>query len=380
MNNPIQKINAATDTMLNEQKVIIQVVQHLRPGGIEALSLDLLAFSAATETTIIISLEGNAQTAIDAWPRLIPFKDQLIFLNKKPGISPSLVMQLQHILKKLNANAVHTHHTGPLLYAGVAARLAGIKHLVHTEHDAWHLQQLKRRTLQRWAIKMLQPTLAADANAVASMMKQQLNCDHDITVIHNGIDTEYFIPGDSVLARSQLKLPPNAALIGCSGRLEQVKGHSVLINALHKLPLNVHLVLAGAGSTEPLLRRLVNQLQLTTRVHFLGRIDNMPLFYQALDVFCLPSLNEGFPLAPLEAQACNIPTLVTNVGGAKETLCPHSGKLVPANNCTLMANKLADMLQRFGDKQPREFVQKNGDIRLMVKAYATLRDAGAAYV
>lgn len=379
MNQSIPTTNAATNAMPNKQKVIIQVVQHLRPGGIEALSLDLLAFSAATETTFIISLEGNAQTAIDAWPRLMPFQDQLIFLNKQPGITPSLVMQLQHLLKKLNASAVHTHHTGPLLYAGLAARLAGIKHLVHTEHDAWHLQQFKRRTLQRWAIKLLYPTLAADANAVASMMKEQLDCDHDIAVINNGIDTEYFIPGDTRLARNQLKLPSEVALIGCSGRLEQVKGHSVLINALHKLPQNVHLVLAGAGSTESLLRSLVNQLQLTTRVHFLGRIDNMPLFYQALDVFCLPSLNEGFPLAPLEAQACNIPTLVTDVGGAKETLCPHSGELVPANDCTLMANKLAGMLQLLSNKQPREFVQKNGDIRLMVKAYACLRDAGGAY-
>ncbi|MFT5879366.1 MAG: glycosyltransferase involved in cell wall biosynthesis [Moritella sp.] len=360
-------------------KTIIQVVQHLRPGGIETLSLDLASFSAPSEKTIIISLEGNIETAINAWPRLKPFKDQLIFLNKQPGLKPSLVMQLRNIFKDLNADTVHTHHIGPLLYAGLAARLARVKHLIHTEHDAWHLQQCKRRVLQRWAFKLLQPILTADADTVANTMRMQLRCSNNITVIRNGIDTEYFIPGDPFIARQHLKLPPQVQLIGCSGRLEQVKGQSVLIHALSKLPPTIHLVFAGAGSTEHQLRKQVDQLKLNKRVHFLGRIDNMPLFYQSLDIFCLPSLNEGFPLAPLEAQACNIPTVVTNVGGSQETVCPHSSELIPANDHHSMATALNRMLQQPKDCQPRAFVQRHCDVRLMVKAYATLRDAGSIY-
>jgi glycosyltransferase involved in cell wall biosynthesis len=176
-----------------------------------------------------------------------------------------------------------------------------------------------------------------------------------------------------------LKLPPRVQLIGCSGRLEQVKGQSVLINALSKLPSTIHLVFAGTGTTESLLREQVDKLKLNKRVHFLGRIDNMPLFYQSLDIFCLPSLNEGFPLAPLEAQACNIPAVVTNVGGSRETVCPDSSELIPANDHNSMATALHNMLQKPKDYQPRAFVQQHCDVRLMVKAYASLRDAGAAY-
>jgi len=360
-------------------KTIIQVVQHLRPGGIETLSLDLMSFCEKNEKTFILSLEGDIESAINAWPRLKPFRHQLIFLDKKPGFRPSLILKLTLLFKKYKADAIHTHHIGPLLYAGLASRLAGVRNLIHTEHDAWHLNSLKHRMLQLSAIKILQPILVADAETVAKSMRDKLNCSNTINIVRNGIDTEHFIPGDKTIARQQLNLPNDVQLIGCSGRLEQVKGQSILINALAKLPESIHLVLAGIGTTENSLRELVSELKLNRRVHFLGRIDNMPVFYQSLDVFCLPSLNEGFPLSPLEAQACNIQTVVTDVGGSKETLCSKSGEFIPANNITIMAATLKRMLQQPSKAKPRSFVQKHGEVRLMAKSYASLRRAAESY-
>lgn len=352
---------------------ILQVVQHLRPGGIETLALDLSCFTQADEKVIIVSLEGDLETALAAWPRLKPLHKQLIFLDKKPGLRLTLVAKLITVIKQTGAQAVHSHHIGPLLYAGLAARLAGVKHLIHTEHDAWHLHAYKRRLLQRGAVKLLQPLLVADAQTVADRMRAQLQTRHPITVIRNGIDSDYFTPGNKLLARAHFKLPTKVQIIGCSGRMEQVKGQALLIKAVHKLPLTIHLALAGSGSIEPDLRELVAQLGLTHRVHFLGHIDAMPSFYQALDLFCLPSLNEGFPLSPLEAQACNIAALVTDVGGAKETLCPSSGQFIPANDEKIMAKKLLTMLRSPSDIKPRPYVQQHGDVRVMARAYANLR-------
>ncbi|MBW2187346.1 MAG: glycosyltransferase [Deltaproteobacteria bacterium] len=352
---------------------VIQVVQHLRPGGIETLSLDLSCFAGADEKIIIVSLEGDQETALAAWPRLKPFKEQLIFLDKQPGLKADLVAQLIRVFKKNAAQAVHTHHIGPLLYAGLAARLAGVKHLIHTEHDAWHLRVYKRRLLQRWAIRLLQPVLVADAQTVANNMRAHLQCRDPITVIRNGIDSEYFLPGNKLMARAHFNLPTDIQIIGCSGRMEEVKGQAVLIHALQKLPLTVHVALAGSGSLEIYLRQLAAQLGLQERVHFLGHIDDMPCFYQALDLFCLPSLNEGLPLSPLEAQACNIVTLVTDVGGAKETLCPTSGEFIAANDSEIMAETLLNMLRNPSNFKPRPYVQQHGDVRVMAKAYADLR-------
>jgi len=362
---------------------IIQVVQHLRPGGIEIIALDLLDFSQEDERTIIVSLEGDLQSAIKHWPKLAAYRDHIIFLDKQPGLTPSLVKKLMDIFNHSAANAIHTHHIGPLLYAGLAARLCAIKHLTHTEHDAWHLSNKKRCFIQRVAIKLLTPTLVADAQTVADNMQSKLQCNNKITVIRNGINSDYFKPGHQLSAREALKLPTDVKIIGCSGRMERVKGQSVLIHALTSLAEGVHIAFAGSGSTEQSLRELVKQLNLSKRVHFLGHIEQMPTFYQALDLFCLPSLNEGLPLSPLEAQACNIKTLVTDVGASKETLCPESGKCVVANNPILMANKLILMLNTPINCQPRVFVQQQGDVKKMAESYANLRKTtvglGACY-
>lgn len=356
-------------------KTIMQVVQHLRPGGIEVIALDLLSFEQPDEKTFIISLEGDLESAIDHWPKLAPYKNRLIFVNKQPGLSLSLIITLRKLFKKMKADAIHTHHIGPLLYAGLAARLSGIKSLTHTEHDAWHLDNKKRRLVQRLAVTSLTPFLVADAKAVADNMQKHLRIKNKITVIHNGIDTAYFCPAEQHAARKKLALPEHVQLIGCSGRMEAVKGQNVLIDALKELPNNIHLSFAGSGSMKQALQQQAQKLGLSKRIHFLGHIDQMPTFYQALDLFCLPSLNEGFPLSPLEAQACNIQTLVTNVGASKETLSPESGRFVEPNNSHAIAEMLLKMLKNSTNSEPREFVKEYGNINKMAESYAHLRNS-----
>lgn len=354
-------------------KTILQVVQHLRPGGIESLVLDLAHFSPSDEQTLIVSLEGTCEQALAAWPKLSEFKQQIIFLNKKQGVQVNLIKQLLKLIKQHHVYALHTHHIGPLLYAGIAARLAGVKFRIHTEHDAWHLSNTKRRLLQRLVIKCVQPTLVADAKTVANHMQQHLHCKQNINIIPNGIDSDYFIPGNPGRARQKLQLSPHHLLIGCSGRMEAVKGQHVLIHALARLPVGIHVAFAGSGRCEKQLRELVERLGLQERIHFLGHLDHMATFYQALDLFCLPSLNEGFPLSPLEAQSCNIATLVTDVGASKETLSPNSGRLVKPDDSDAMASILLEMLDNPSKTNPRLFVQQHANVKSMVCAYVSLR-------
>lgn len=353
-------------------KTIVQIVQHLQPGGIETLSLDLSSFSENEERVFIISLEGDYNSSVRAWPRLEQYKDRLFFLDKQPGIKLSIIYQLITLFRKLRADVIQTHHIGPLLYAGMAARLYRTKHLIHTEHDAWHLKDAKHLMLQRWALRLFRPVLVADAAIVANTMKSLLHSNLPINIIRNGIDTKKFIPGSLQLARKKLKLPDDKKIIGCSGRLERVKGQSILIESLSYLPDNIHLALAGIGSTENELRQRVADLELSHRVHFLGRIDEMPIFYQSLDAFCLPSFNEGLPLSPLEAQACNIPTVVTDVGGACETLCSDSGQSIPAGDAKIMATTLQKILFSTQSTQPRVHIEKHFDVRHMIQSYRRL--------
>ncbi len=356
------------------KQIIVQIVQHLRPGGIETMALDLLNQLDHQCEIHIFSLEGNAQQAISHWPRLSKWQHRLHFFDKQPGLDLKLMWTISRQLKRLNATALHSHHIGPLCYGGIAAKLAGISNHVHTEHDAWHLRNKASYRLQCLLIHLLRPTLVADCNEVASEMRFFFPTSQP-EVILNGIDVNHFIPANTEQkqqARRELKLPENSVLIGCAARLESVKGHQYLLQALSISDKKLVLVLAGDGSLRDELEAKAKFLGIKNRVIFLGALNDMVAFYQALDLFCLPSLNEGLPLSPLEAQSSGIPVILSNVGGCKSIVDSESGQLVPAGD--VQALKLAiDRYQKCKiPLNPRKFVIHSASLEKTANAYFSL--------
>lgn len=371
---------------MTTKKVTIQVVQHLAPGGIETMALDLQRFSQDEDNSYIVSIDGTVEQLCAKWPRLKERADRIICLDKPPGMSWQAIKKLTEIFKQLKPEVVHTHHIGPLLYGGIAAKKAGVKTVVHTEHDAWHLQSAKRRFLAKMLVRLINPVLVADAHIVAAEMVKQLKIPTP-TVIQNGIDTQKFTPGDKLAARKIFDIPQDAIVIGCAARLIEVKGHRTLLGAMKNLPDNVHLVLAGQGELEQELKLFVAETLDSSKIHFLGNIDDMPSFYQAIDIFCLPSFKEGFPLSPLEAQSAGVPVVASDTGGVKETLCPTTGRLVTVGNVEHLNQTLADVVKQLTTQsnEPeqthgqqtlaqsiRDFVINNNDVRLMASRYHSL--------
>ena len=358
--------------MANQQvartgKKIIHVVQHLAPGGLETLTLDLLRLAKPVDQVLIVSLEGTKKESIDNWPRLQPYERQIVFMDKAPGVQVNIISKLITAFKAIRPDVVHTHHIGPLLYAGCAARVSCVPTRIHTEHDAWHLQNNKRRRLQALALKAAKPTLVADATCVYKQLRSAFTYSNIIT-IKNGVDCDKFKPTSKSYARNQLNLPLDKKIIGCAGRMEHVKGQDQLIKALALLPKNMVVAFAGDGSKRKELQQLANHLNLTDRIVFLGLVEDMTTFYGALDTFCLPSRHEGLPLSTLEAQACNIPTVAMDVGAVDETLCPVSGTLVKRGSITGLAHAL---LEHQGGRflSPRPYILNNFDIVKMVASY-----------
>ena len=358
---------------MSSSPIVAQIVQHLAPGGIETMALDLQRKSPIPENIHIISLEGNHHDSVTKWPRIKQLQ-RIHFLDKKPGLSTSTVTQLYQLLKKLNVNVIHSHHVGPLLYGGIAAKLAGCRH-VHTEHDAWHLTQQKRRWLVSACFHLLRPAVAADARLVADNIQQHIPL-FTPSVILNGIDTDTFRPAEQDTARQKLNLPTDVPIIGCAGRFTAVKCHDVLIHAFAELPNHTHLALAGGGELEQSLKSLAKKLHVDQRVHFLGVLDDMPTFYQAIDVFCLASKKEGLPLSPLEAQACQTVVVITDVGGCREAVDPASGILIASGDIQALTSALqqqvTDGITPEKQLSAREFVVNHGNLERMIQQYHQL--------
>jgi glycosyltransferase involved in cell wall biosynthesis len=200
--------------------------------------------------------------------------------------------------------------------------------------------------------------------AVADALKQlvvSIGADADkIELVGNGVDTEKFFPLDKQAARDELAIPADAKVLVSVGGLVDRKGFHRVIEVLPELiktyPNLIYLIIGGAspeGDNKEYLQGLVSQLTLQDHVRFLGALPseqlNKPL--SAADVFVLATANEGWANVFLEAMACGLPVITTDVGGNKEVVNDADlGTVVPFGEAQALTAALKDALQKNWDK------------------------------
>jgi len=175
--------------------------------------------------------------------------------------------------------------------------------------------------------------------------------DPEIAVI-NGIDAGYFDPDKfgketRESLRRQIEIPGSALVIGFIGRIVRDKGMVELAEAwriLREEFTEVHLLLVGPFEDEDPVPDDVRELfENDPRIHLTGYVDEAAPFYSAMDIVVLPTYREGFPYAPLEAQAMGLPVITTEVPGAVDSVIEGvTGLLIPAKD----SNALVDAIRR----------------------------------
>ncbi|MEO6697631.1 MAG: glycosyltransferase [Gammaproteobacteria bacterium] len=182
-----------------------------------------------------------------------------------------------------------------------------------------------------------------------------------IRVVGNGVDTVKFSPIERAEARRRLNLPPNAPILVSVGALVERKGFHRVIEQLpvliKKFPDLIYLIVGGAspeGDWGEKLRAQVAQLDIADHVIFLGALSSgelkVPL--SAADAFVLATRNEGWANVFLEAMACGLPVITTDVGGNAEVVCrPQLGTIVPFGDNAALARALAEALSKPWERQ-----------------------------
>jgi glycosyltransferase involved in cell wall biosynthesis len=155
-------------------------------------------------------------------------------------------------------------------------------------------------------------------------------------------------------ARARLGLAPEAFVIAYVGRFVAIKALDRLFHAFAAVLRHVpraRLLMAGDGPTRGALEELARRLEIDDRVTFTGWTDDVATVYAAADVCCLPSLNEGTPVAIIEAMAAKRPVVATAVGGLTDLIDDErNGLLVPPNDTAMLARAL---LRLAGDPELR---------------------------
>lgn len=179
-------------------------------------------------------------------------------------------------------------------------------------------------------------------------------------VVANGVDAEKFYPADRAAMRARFRLPADARVLVTVGGLVERKGiHRVieLLPVLMQRFPELHYVVIGGASAEgdwgPRLRQQAQALGLCERVHFLGTLRPEALRepLSAADVFVLSTRNEGWANVLLEAMACGLPVVTTDVGGNAEVVA-HSGlgTVVPFDDAPALQQALSEALARQWDR------------------------------
>lgn len=178
-----------------------------------------------------------------------------------------------------------------------------------------------------------------------------------MTVLYNGVDQELFRPcnRDACAAKLNLALEPRRVFF--AGLFTPIKNVSTLISAfaqVHNTRHDVELILAGSGPLRAQLADQIRALGLETVVRFTPGFlphDQIPIWLNAADVLCLPSLNEGVPNIVLEALACGVPVVTSQVGGIPEVVPESAGILVRnPRDANELATALLSALSRQWDR------------------------------
>ena len=318
------------------------------PGGAETMLLNLAdELRRRGHEVLPIGPAGRAGWLGDRF-RERGFAPESYVLHR--AIDPACLRQITAMLRSHRIQVAHSHEFGMAVYGAVAARRAGARHIITMHGGRYYAEQRRRRLALRWAARR-SDALVAVSRATAADLRATLRLgDEAVRVVLNGIP---FRSGSRAAVRSELALRDDELLLVSVGNLYPVKGHAVLLRALGQLrrsgaldAVPWRLALAGRGEEEARLRALVRDEGLAERVTLLGYREDVPDILAAADLFVMPSLMEGLPLALVEAMAAGLPVVVSDVGGIPEVAKQGSEAiLVPPGDPAGLAEGLATLMR-----------------------------------
>ena len=295
----------------------------------------------------------------------------------------SLVGALKRVIEDVKPDIIHTHRYKEILLGAILSPTSVPRHVITIhgyEPPAGLLARLK---------SVVSNTLCIGA-AIARGGRFIVVADHLRTrfgiprrrcvTIHNGIQIPEQPRGDREHKSSHQS---KVAVIGWVGRMVPVKGLSTLLNAVAEMAWTPppELLLVGDGPERASLELLAKSLGISERVRFQGFVENPRQFYNQMDLFALPSLHEGIPIALLEALAAGLPVVASSVGGIPQVIGPSgAGMLIDSTSPSVWAKVLTGLLkdrsrmEALGERA-RRHIQTNFSVEGMAGRYVAMYES-----
>jgi glycosyltransferase involved in cell wall biosynthesis len=335
--------------------------------------------------------------------RIAPDRKHLFLVQKNGRPRLKDLLQLARVFRRERVDIVHTHGWGTLVIGYLSAKLAGVQVVIHGEHGGVHMDSRKKVLVQRILYGLVDTTVTVSRD-LQTRLAALFRVDENLfSPIINGVDAAKFSAGNSAVRnaiRSAYGIAADSCVIGSVGRLVPWKRHDVLIEAVGDLVRegrNVALLIVGDGPFRETLQSSIDARGMRDRVFLAGRQENVGDFLAAMDVFALTSSSkpssgdtaggkapqsppefEGISNALLEAMACALPVVATNVGGTPEIVAHgETGYLFDAGDYPSLTRALGtlagdpELRARMG-ASARARIENSYGLRNMMQNYQDL--------
>jgi glycosyltransferase involved in cell wall biosynthesis len=355
---------------------IAQLIESDGPGGAERVVADLATNlqAAGAESVVFVPSNGEGWLARQLSGSGVDIEH---FHLDRP-VSPPCARSLAAALRRRRIDIAHSHEFSLAVYGTWASWQTGGRHIITMHGSRYYARRLQRRVAMRAAIALSRRTVAVSRQLANHLSRDLLVAPSAITTIPNGVRA---MPADGSAVRAELRLGADDRLVVAIGNLYPVKGHVHLIDAIAQLAERhprLQLAICGRGDLEGTLRARARTRGIGHRVHLLGLRSDVAAVLAAADLFALPSLSEGLPLALLEAMFAGRPIVASDVGEVRTALGGHeAGVLVAPADPRALASALGLLLMQ--PERARELGARARaralavhDVSNMVRAYSAI--------
>ncbi|MDD2724995.1 MAG: TIGR03088 family PEP-CTERM/XrtA system glycosyltransferase [Methylovulum sp.] len=376
---------------MRQPPLVVHIIYRLGVGGLENGLVNLINnMPAEAYRHAIVCLKDST----DFRQRLVRNDVEVHELHKKDGQDWQSFIAMYRLLKQLRPGIVHTRNIGTMEYQ-ISAFCAGVKHRVHGEHG-WDVADpdgtnVKYQWLRRVLDLFVHRFIPLSRHLESYLLEKVHVPPRKITRIINGVDTQIFYPHPArkqPLDACPFTFAETDTVIGTIGRMHGVKDQTTLAKAFilacqreTELGDRLKLIIIGDGPLRAKALALLDAAGLSAQAWLPGVRDDVAEIDRRLDIFVLPSLAEGISNTILEAMACGLPVIATEVGGNPELVVDGvTGWLVPANDPEAMADKILayvhnpETLRQHGS-QGHQRVLQNFSLTAMVANYQAVYDS-----
>jgi len=358
---------------------VLHVVYRFDTGGLENGLVNLINHLGEEQYRhSIVTMRGHSA---EFARRIRTHNVEIYDLGKRDGNDLGVYLRLNRLLKQLKPDILHTRNTATL-----EMQLVGwwrrVPLRIHGEHG-WDVHDMhggnpRYRKLRRWMRPFVHQYVALSTEARDYLLNVIEVPGARVNHICNGVDDKRFVPTDHVAS--------GHTVIGCVGRLAEVKNHRLLAQAfalLHRRtdrPVRLHLI--GEGACRSAVEKILSENGCAHDTWLPGDRDDVPQLMAGFDIFVLPSLAEGISNTILEAMACGLPVVAARVGGNPD-LVEHgkTGFLLESDDIQQFADAIGiyvddTALRRAHGTAGRLAVEQRFSIDAMTRSYDALYHIG----